>query len=112
MTRKDTERSRTQEGNESLTFEQALERLEALVEKLEEGAIPLEESLAAYVEGTRLVRHCLACLERAETVIRELTETSEGLELRRSALNRHVEENDEDDEGEDEDEDDQDGRGN
>jgi exodeoxyribonuclease VII small subunit len=106
MTPKDAERSKATETD--LTFEQALERLETLVEKLEEGTIPLEESLAAYVEGTRLVRHCLACLERAE-IIRELTETSEGLELRRSALNRHVEENDEE---EDEDEEDQDGRGN
>ena len=96
---------------ETLTFEQALERLEALVEKLEEGTIPLEESLAAYVEGTRLVRHCLACLERAETVIRELTETSEGLELRRSALNRHVEENDEEADEDGEDDEDEEGRG-
>ena len=79
MMPKDAGRSEAKAAEENLTFEQALERLEALVEKLEEGTIPLEESLAAYVEGTRLVRHCLGCLERAETVIRELTETSEGL---------------------------------
>jgi exodeoxyribonuclease VII small subunit len=85
----------------SLSFEAALERLESLVEKLEEGTIPLEESLAAYVEGTRLVRHCLTCLERAETVIRELTETSDGLELKRSSLARHAEESDEDEDEED-----------
>jgi|GEM_PF-289380 len=105
MMAKDNDRSETAGAgaNETLTFEQALERLEALVEKLEEGAIPLDESLAAYVEGTRLVRHCLACLERAETVIRELTETSEGLELRASSLARHVEENDADADEEDDD---------
>jgi len=102
MTPKNNDRSGT-ETNEALSFEQALERLEGLVEKLEEGTIPLEESLAAYVEGTRLVRHCLACLERAETVIRELTETSEGLELRASSLARHVEENDRDEDEEDDD---------
>jgi exodeoxyribonuclease VII small subunit len=103
MTPKDNDRSVPPEAKDPLSFEQALERLEALVEKLEEGAIPLEESLAAYVEGTRLVRHCLACLERAETVIRELTETSEGLELRASSLARHVEENDADEDEEDDD---------
>jgi len=103
MMAKDNDRSETAGANETLSFEQALERLEALVEKLEEGAIPLDESLAAYVEGTRLVRHCLACLERAETVIRELTETSEGLELRASSLARHVEENDADEDEEDDD---------
>ena len=103
MMAKDNDRSETAGANETLSFEQALERLEALVEKLEEGAIPLDESLAAYVEGTRLVRHCLACLERAETVIRELTETSEGFELRASSLARHVEENDADEDAEDDD---------
>jgi len=107
MTPKDNDRSGQGGTNDALSFEQALERLEALVEKLEEGAIPLEESLAAYVEGTRLVRHCLACLERAETVIRELAETSEGLELRASSLARHVEEND----AEEDDEEDDDGSG-
>jgi exodeoxyribonuclease VII small subunit len=103
MTPKDDDRSGQGGTKDAVSFEQALERLEALVEKLEEGAIPLEESLAAYVEGTRLVRHCLACLERAETVIRELTETSEGLELRASSLARHVEENDADEDEEDDD---------
>ena len=103
MMPKDNDRSGQGGTNDTLSFEQALERLETLVEKLEEGAIPLEESLAAYVEGTRLVRHCLACLERAETVIRELTETSEGLELRASSLARHVEENDADEDEEDDD---------
>jgi len=103
MTPKDNDRSGQPETNDGLSFEGALERLEALVEKLEEGAIPLDESLAAYVEGTQLVRHCLACLERAETVIRELGETSEGLELRASSLARHVEENDADEDEEDDD---------
>lgn len=103
MMAKDNDRSEAAHANDTLSFEQALERLEALVEKLEEGAIPLDESLAAYVEGTRLVRHCLACLERAETVIRELTETSEGLELRASSLARHVEENEADADEEDDD---------
>ena len=82
------------------SFEVALTRLEALVEKLEDGTISLDESVAAYVEGTRLVRHCLACLERAETVIRELTETTEGFQLRRSSLATASGESEEDDDEE------------
>jgi exodeoxyribonuclease VII small subunit len=82
---------------EALTFEAALERLEALVERLEEGKISLDESLAAYVEGTRLVRHCQERLNHAETVIRELAETSEGLELRASSLEDTLLGDDEDD---------------
>jgi len=82
---------------ESLTVEAALERLEALVERLEEGKISLDESLAAYVEGTRLVRHCQERLNHAETVIRELAETQEGLELRESTLADTLFEDDEDD---------------
>lgn len=68
------------------TFEEALARLEALVERLEDGEVPLEESLKAYAEGTRLVRSCLEQLERAETVIRELTETAGGFRLDPSSV--------------------------
>ena len=96
---------------EALSFEDALERLEALVEQLEEGKISLEESLSAYVEGTRLVKHCQERLDHAETVIRELAESPEGFELTPSGLGRDTEDGDDedDDEDEDEDEDEEDG---
>ena len=69
------------EASAEPTFEEALARLEALVERLEDGDVPLEDSLKAYAEGTQLVRSCLAQLERAETVIKELTETAGGFRL-------------------------------
>ena len=40
------------------SFEKALEELEALVAKMEDGRLPLEESLAAYQRGAELLRYC------------------------------------------------------
>jgi exodeoxyribonuclease VII small subunit len=70
---------------EVLSFEDALARLEELVERLEEGEVPLEESLGAYKEGTELVKQCLARLGKAETMIKELSETADGFRLEASS---------------------------
>jgi len=64
-----------------MSFEEALERLESIVSRLEEGEVPLEESLEAYAEGTRLARRCLERLDRAETMIKKLSEDTEGFRL-------------------------------
>jgi exodeoxyribonuclease VII small subunit len=49
-----------------LTFEKALEELEALVARMEEGKLPLEESLAAYQRGSELVKFCESKLTDAQ----------------------------------------------
>ena len=49
-----------------LTFEQALTRLEEIVKTLEQGDLPLEESLRAFEEGVRLSKTCVTMLEAAE----------------------------------------------
>jgi len=56
-----------------LTLEEALSRLEAIVRRLEEGQPSLDESLAQYEEGVRLLRHCYQLLEKAERRIELLT---------------------------------------
>jgi exodeoxyribonuclease VII small subunit len=61
-----------------LTFERALEELEALVARMEDGKLPLEESLAAYQRGAELVRFCESKLTDAQARIAIL----EGGELR------------------------------
>lgn len=58
---------------EKMTFEEALTRLEAIVESLEEDLPDLETALASYEEGTTLARHCLQRLEAAELRIEELS---------------------------------------
>lgn len=58
---------------EDMTFEEALTRLETIVESLEDEVPDLETALASYEEGTELARHCLERLEAAELRIEELS---------------------------------------
>ena len=55
-------------------FEGAIAELESIVKKLEEGDIPLEQSLALYERGVQLSRFCHARLEEAERRIEVLTD--------------------------------------
>ena len=52
-----------------LTFEKALEELEALVARMEDGNLPLEESLAAYQRGAELLKACEGRLSAAQARI-------------------------------------------
>ena len=63
---------------DTLTFERALEELEALVARMEDGKLPLEESLAAYQRGAELIKFCEARLTDAQARVAIL----EGGELR------------------------------
>lgn len=58
-------------------FETALAELDALVKKLEEGELSLEESLALYERGVQLSRFCHAKLDDAERRIEILSERGE-----------------------------------
>jgi exodeoxyribonuclease VII small subunit len=53
-------------SNEAVSFEQALERLEAIVAALEEGQTPLADALARYEEGIALLKQCYLTLSQAE----------------------------------------------
>lgn len=55
-------------------FERSLDALEHLVEKMEQGDLSLDESLAAYEEGVGLYRRCQTALEAAEMRVRLLTD--------------------------------------
>lgn len=52
-----------------LTFEKALEELESLCRRMEEGKLPLEESLAAYQRGAQLIKFCESKLADAQARI-------------------------------------------
>jgi exodeoxyribonuclease VII small subunit len=54
---------------DALTFEKALAELEALVHRMEDGKLPLEESLAAYQRGTELLKFCESRLTDAQARI-------------------------------------------
>jgi exodeoxyribonuclease VII small subunit len=58
------------------TFEDAIRRLGEIVERLEHGDLPLEESLALFEEGVRLARASQGRLDRAERRLEELLSVS------------------------------------
>lgn len=57
---------------ESLTFDQAVAQLEAIIEKVESGEIGLEQALSEYERGVKLIRRCRTILSDAEQRIEEL----------------------------------------
>jgi exodeoxyribonuclease VII small subunit len=59
-------------------FEEAMERLEKIVQDLEEGELPLEESLKLFEEGIKLVKLCSGKLEEAEKKVTLLVRESGG----------------------------------
>jgi exodeoxyribonuclease VII small subunit len=65
-------------GKGGLPFEDALKKLEGLVEAMESEELPLESLLAKYEEGTRLVRICQEKLAEAELKIRQLEKNTAG----------------------------------
>jgi exodeoxyribonuclease VII small subunit len=65
-------------AEETPTFEAALQKLDEIVQKLEKGDLPLEQSLVLYEEGVRLSRLCHAKLEEAEGKIELLLKDGRG----------------------------------
>jgi exodeoxyribonuclease VII small subunit len=59
-------------------FEQSMRELEALVEKLEQGDLPLEEALRQFERGVALTRACQAALKEAEQKVEVLLKRSSG----------------------------------
>jgi exodeoxyribonuclease VII small subunit len=64
-------------AEEKLTFEEAMKKLEGIVEKLEEGDVPLEEAIAIYKQGMELSKMCHDKLQRVEEQLTEVL-TEEG----------------------------------
>ena len=62
----------TQKPAAELTFEQALDELDALVRRMEAGDMALDDSIAAYRRGAELAKFCQAKLAAAEQEIQKL----------------------------------------
>ena len=60
------------------TFEDALGKLEAIVESMEAGELPLEQLLGRFEEGTRLVKFCQDRLSAAELRVSQLETNADG----------------------------------
>jgi exodeoxyribonuclease VII small subunit len=66
MTRK------TEAASQPVSFENAIEELEAIVRAMEDGKLPLDSALERYQRGVELVRHCQSTLNTAEQKVRML----------------------------------------
>ena len=63
---------------EELTFEAAMGELEAIVDKLEKGNVPLEQSIAYYERGEALKERCSALLRSAELRVEKVRLKADG----------------------------------
>ncbi len=64
-----------------IKFEEALARLEEIVNRLEQGNTPLDEAIAIFEEGMQLARECARQLDAAEKKLKKLVKTAEGFQL-------------------------------
>jgi exodeoxyribonuclease VII small subunit len=71
-------------------FEEALEKLEGIVEAMESDDLPLETLLAKYEEGSKLVKLCQQKLAEAELKIQQLEKTAAG-EMKLKPFEKDVE---------------------
>ena len=60
------------------TFEENMYRLEQIVRAMERGAVPLEESLKMFREGTALVQTCSKLLDEAELQVKKIATAADG----------------------------------
>ena len=80
---KTTKASAAPDKETDLSFEEALQRLESLVEEMESDALPLESLLTHYEQGTQLAAVCQKKLAEAELKIQKLEKNAAGeLELK------------------------------
>jgi len=61
-----------------MTFEQALDKLEEIVESLEQGNVPLDQSISYYERGEKLRNHCRKLLAAAEDRVEKIRLDGEG----------------------------------
>ncbi len=64
--------SETEKDIDEMSFEEALEKLEAIVESLEQGNVPLDQSIAHYERGEALRNHCRKLLSAAEDRVEKI----------------------------------------
>ena len=68
----------TDSAKTSLSFEEALQKLEAVVEAMESEDLPLETLIQRYEEGVKLAQNCQAKLAEAELKIAQLEKSAAG----------------------------------
>jgi exodeoxyribonuclease VII small subunit len=78
---------RVAQAKTEIPFEEAMQKLEAIVDAMESGELPLESLMAKFEEGTRLAKICQTTLAQAEVRIQKLEKNAAGeLTLKPSEL--------------------------
>lgn len=67
-------KDKNQNDISKLSFEQAIKELGGIVQKIEQGEIPLQDSLGQYERGMALIKHCRGILQKAEKRIEKISE--------------------------------------
>ena len=65
-------------SKQSKSFEESMGRLEQIVRAMEQGDVPLEESLKLFQEGTELVQTCTKLLDDAQLQIKKVMTAADG----------------------------------
>ena len=72
------DKENNKQESENINFEQALKELETIVRNLENGTIPLDDSLENFENGIKLIRRCNFLLDNAEKKVKKLTRAETG----------------------------------
>lgn len=68
----------TEEEIRQLTYEQAYDQLQEIVQQIEQGQVGLEESVARYEDAMKLIAHCRRILQQAEQKVLQLQQNAQG----------------------------------
>jgi len=69
---------KTKSNVSKLNFEDSIKRLKEIVEQIEQGEIPLQDSLEQYEQGMALIKHCRGILQQAEKRIEKISKIEQG----------------------------------
>ena len=72
-----TEKNKDNDKAGKMSFEEAMNRLEEIVRRLESGDVPLDDSLGLFEEGVKLVKQCNGMLDAVQKKISLITEKGE-----------------------------------
>ena len=68
------QKKQTTDDIDKLNFEQSIEMLTSIVGKIEQGQIPLQDSIEQYEKGMSLIKHCRDILQKAEKRIEQISQ--------------------------------------
>jgi len=75
-------KNRDENDISNLSFEEAIKELTAIVARIEQGEVPLQDSLEQYEKGMALIKHCRGILQKAEKRIEKISKEEEAEDRR------------------------------